>query len=76
MLIRSHRETLDEAMRTVAEVHTIEEVQEYLQKNAMYTEINKEDISFEHGIFDDRIGWDTYYVLVKGQCHGFSNGTL
>jgi len=35
-----------------------------------------ENTKIEPYCFDERIGWDTHIVLVRGQAWGFTNGPL
>ena len=62
---RDHRGSLDESMKTVKEFYTIEELKKHLDKP--YKKLGKRvvEIKFTHVGFDDRIGWDTYYVLIR-----------
>ena len=52
-------------MKTVRELNSIGEVKNHLNKfyNAFDKEV--EDIIFQHVGYDDRINWDTYYVLCR-----------
>ena len=80
MLFRHHRGSLDEAMRTVVEIPSkkalLREIKSHLSPHDSLKIDNVDDISFKHVGWDDRIKWDTYYVIVDGQVLGMSNGTL
>lgn len=60
MKYRDHKGGLEESMATVQEFETKEELLEYLDKRWAFM---VEDISFKHMGYDDRVDWDTYYVL-------------
>ena len=65
MKYRDHRGSLSDSMETVQEVSTIEEIKQHLNK--FYNQFGKSvvEIKFEHVGMDDRINWDTYYVLKR-----------
>jgi hypothetical protein len=81
VLYRPHRGGLDESMREVVEVndlpqlvrHMRREVERWYPKDELPT---LENTKLEPYCFDDRIGWDTYLVTVKGQAWGYTNGML
>lgn len=82
MLYRDHRGSLEDSMKTVQEFHTPKELNNHL--NTIFSEYGKTviDVKFEYKGLDARIGWETYYVLIKldGQDEfnivGMSNGIL
>ena len=82
MKYRDHRGSLSDSMQTEIEVNTINDIIEHL--NVFYKDFNEEveEIAFVHVGFDDRINWDTYYVLqrLKSEKHftvaGMSNGRI
>jgi len=65
MKYRDHRGSLSDSMETVQEVSTIEEIKQHLNK--FYNQYGKsvEEIKFKHVGMDERINWDTYYVLQR-----------
>ncbi len=70
MKYRSHRGSLSDSMETEVEVNTLEELIAHI--NSLNNDFDEkfsgkvEELKFEHVGMDERIGWDTYYVLVKG----------
>jgi len=78
MKFREHRGTLEQAMLTVVEVNSLEELATHIQKiwgSFTSIPIRKKDIYFRWLCYDERIGWDTYFVYVNqiGSV-GYSNG--
>jgi len=65
MKYRDHRGSLADSMETVQEVSSIEEIKQHLNK--FYNQFGKSvvEIKFKHVGIDDRIDWDTYYVLQR-----------
>jgi len=81
MRYRDHRKGLDESMETVQDFYSVEEIKKYL--NSIYEPLGEvAEIKFRYVCFDDRINWDTYYVLkrLNGSeqftVAGYSDGTL
>ena len=74
MRYRDHLGSLSESMRTVQEFIKIEEIKDHLNK--FYNQFGKSvvEIRFEHIGMDERINWDTYYVLQR--LEGSSNFTV
>jgi hypothetical protein len=80
-LYRPHRGSLADAMREVVEVNDFAQLVRHMRRGveswyppaAMPT---MENTTIEPYGFDDRIGWDTHIVLVKGEAWGFTNGAL
>jgi len=73
MKFREHRESLEDALKTVVEISpTREALLKYINKiyNKNYT-IEKLDVKYY--IFDERINWDTCIVTVDGNTVGFTN---
>jgi hypothetical protein len=52
-------------MGTVQEVSTIEEIKQHLNKYYNHFGKSVEEIKFKHVGIDERINWDTYYVLAR-----------
>mgnify|MGYP001206502406 CR=1 FL=1 len=65
MLFRLHRGLLTASMDTVININNIEELKTYIKSDLNILHSDIQDIKFYHIGFDDRTGWDTYYVLVK-----------
>lgn len=82
MKYRDHRGSLSDSMETEREVNSVDEIKKHLNK--LYNQFGKEieEVKFEHVGFDDRIGWDTYYVTkrLKGEKEftvaGMSDGLI
>lgn len=77
MKIRTHRETLEDAMATEQEIEpNIESVRAYFTKGSFWPELYKGDIKVEPYGFDERINWNTHIVTVDGNAIGFTDGPL
>lgn len=79
MLVRRNTCWLEDAMKTVREVNSLEELEAVINEDIAATglSIKKEDISFEYCGFDDRINWDTYYIHIRNEgIWGMSNGAI
>jgi hypothetical protein len=65
MQYRDHKGNFRESMLTVQEVQSIEDIKTHL--NAFYTSFLMfvEEIKLVHIGYDDRNGWDTYYVMQR-----------
>lgn len=65
MKYRDHRGGLSESMKTVIEVNSEQEIIDHLNK--YWNDVGKsvEKIKFEYACYDNRIGWDTWYVLQR-----------
>lgn len=82
MKYRDHKGSLSDSLETTIEVNSIQEIIDHL--NSYYNQFGKEveEIKFDYSGFDDRVGWDTYYVLhrLKGEENftvaGMSDGRL
>lgn len=62
MKYRDHRGGLNDAMATAQEFTNISQLKAHLS-NIFNEKIV--EIKFEYACYDDRIGWDTYYVCIK-----------
>ena len=67
---RDHRGSLRNSMSTMQRFDTEAGLREHIVRH--YGEI--QTLEYEHIGMDDRIGWDTWYVLVNGMCVGMTNG--
>lgn len=66
-LYREHRELLADSMETVQEFQNKQELIDYLQiAFGNYTPIGIRDVTIEPYCYDERIGWDTHIVSLKG----------
>jgi hypothetical protein len=80
MRYRHHRGGLDESLETTVEVNTLEELIAHINKDWEVWGKVVAEIKFDHVGMDERIGWDTYYVLQRFQeedtwtVAGFSDG--
>jgi hypothetical protein len=63
MRYREHRGSLQESMQTVIEIASKEELIQHLNKRLQGRKEIR-DISFQHAVYDTRIDWDTWYVIV------------
>lgn len=68
MKFRFHRGGLDDSMKTQVLIFTEVHLKKHIEKHIPSF---KGDLQFKHIGFDDRIGWDTWYVL--GDCFGEKN---
>lgn len=79
---RDHKGSLSDSMETVQEVSSLTQIIAYINKVWAICRYEVEELKFSHQGIDNRIGWDTYYVLVKfkGQADftvvGMSDGFL
>jgi hypothetical protein len=79
MKIRIHRGGLAESMATIANIEpTAEAIAEYLRSHwgGLGYGVFSNDITVEPYCRDDRIGWDTYIVLMKDCAVAFTDGPL
>ena len=65
MKYRDHRGNLLDSMATVQEVNSVEEIKQHLNK--FFNQFGKSvgEIKFEYVCYDERVGWDTYFVLQR-----------
>lgn len=65
MKYRDHKGGLSESMETVQEFDSIEQIKQHL--NLFYNQFGElvVEVKFQYAMFDNRIGWDTYYVLMR-----------
>ena len=77
MKIREHRGLLVNAMKTVKEVNSRSELINIIQESlSPYgVSVTSDDIKIKFYGGDDRIGWDTHIITIKGYgVWGFSDG--
>ena len=60
---RDHRCSLIESMKTETKFETIEKLKEHINKQYKMFGQEVEEIKFKYVGYDNRINWDTYYVL-------------
>lgn len=65
MKYRHHRGSLEDSMKTVVDFSTIEELRAHLDKVYSFTGKTVAEIKFKYVGMDERIGWNTYYVLQR-----------
>jgi len=78
---RPHRHLLEDSMREVVEVNDLPQLVRHMRRSVQSwyppDELpTVETTEVKPYVFDDRIGWDTYIVLVKGSAWGFTDGPL
>lgn len=81
VLYRPHRGSLSKSMARVVEVNDLPQLVRHMRREveSWYPEDELptlENTKLERYCFDDRIGWETYLVTVKGQAWGYTNGLL
>lgn len=82
MKYRDHKGSLSDSLETTIEVNSIQEIIDHLNSYCNQFGKEVEEIKFDYSGFDDRVGWDTYYVLhrLKGEANftvaGMSDGRL
>jgi len=70
-LFRYHRGSLEESMKTIIEVNSLDDLKKKLSEE--YGETN---LTCDFYCFDKRINWDTYMIRSNGDIIGFSDGEL
>ena len=74
--VREHRGSLTDSLATQVEIdRTIYSLASYISQTLGYG-VEPRDIEVNPYGFDDRIGWDTYIILVKGSPFGFTDGYI
>lgn len=83
ILFRPHRGSLEAALKEVKEFHSKEDFVNHLKENfsdhfSNPEAINLDSVEINFQIKDERTGWDTYIVTIKGEngVLGFTNGTF
>jgi hypothetical protein len=67
MKFRHHRGGLEDSLKTTIEVKSLEELMVHLDAGWKCYGKAIEEIKFDYVGMDERIGWDTYYVLQRLQ---------
>ena len=70
MLYREHRGSLEDSMKTIFSIKSTK------KDLSQIIGCNIEDIEVKEYGYDDRIGWNTFIVLVKGIPVGFTDGDV
>lgn len=65
MKYRDHKGSLDESLQTVIEVNSINEIKDHLNEFYNPFGLEVEEIKFKYTCMDNRIGWNTWYVLQR-----------
>ena len=77
MKVRPHRDFLADSMKEVETIpNTKEALAEWVCRKFPSTYTTEENITLEKGGYDDRIEWDTYYILNDGSAIGMADGPL
>jgi len=77
MKFRQHRGGLDDSMGTVVEIAaTREGLAGVISLATGCPRPNPGDIEVEFYAYDERIGWQTYIVTLKGEAVGFTDGPI
>lgn len=71
---REHRGSLADAMETVIEVKSLDELRKHLYKVMPYK--RGALLKVEFYTYDERINWNTYLVTLDGNAVGYTNGEL
>jgi len=65
MKYRDHKGSLEAAMETSRSISTPDELISHLNTSLEPFGQSVAEVKFEYAGMDDRIGWDTYYVLQR-----------
>jgi len=65
MRYRDHRGSLAESLSTTQTFNKIKDIMSYLNKRAYKYFKSVDIINFKYVGFDERCGWDTYYVSAR-----------
>lgn len=76
---REHRGQLADAMKTVVEVNSLQELIDHIHQNIMWVDPKAKITVTKYGPpgrIDERIGWDTHIVMAGTTPVGFTDGPL
>lgn len=81
LLFRHHRGALEDSMKTVVEVKSLDELTKLVAEAYELFDKSKDTINVEFYGYDDRIGWNTHMVSIidrNGKVHpiGWTSGEL
>lgn len=65
MKYRDHRGSLDESMKTVIEINSIQELKDHLNEYFSQFKESVEEIQFDYLGMDNRVGWVSYCVRFR-----------
>ena len=67
MLYRDHKGSLEDSLKTVQKIHSKAELISHL--NTINNNRHVTDVKFYHAGYDQRINWNTFYVMqrMKGE---------
>ena len=65
MRYRDHRGSLKRSLETTIEVHSEQDIIDHL--NDIHPSYAITSIKFEYSCYDERTGWDTFYILAKNK---------
>jgi hypothetical protein len=68
MKFREHRGSLEESMKTIINVESLNDIQKLFP--------DSKKIEIKKYCYDDRINWDTFIVTDENGVLGFTNGNL
>ena len=70
---RWHRGLLEDSMATEMEFGDRESLEEYVSSDLKEWGLSKTEFSYPYAGYDSRIGWNTWYVCVNGNCVGMAD---
>lgn len=70
-LYRDHRGLLDDSMKTIQKMNSLQDIKDHL-----FRSFGEGEILVKEYARDDRIGWDTYMVTHNGRAVGFTDGPV
>jgi hypothetical protein len=73
---RCQRGSLEESLKTMVEIGSRGELVAHLRRALAPLPVSNKSISVRYYGFDERIGWPTYLVTVKGEVAGFTDGKI
>ena len=82
MKFRHQKGSLEESIKDIKEFSTIDEIKAHLNKHPCNLRNLVEEVKFKYAGFDERIGWNSFYVLqrIEGESRftvaGISDGFL
>ena len=71
ILFREHRGLLEDSMKTCREVSDLSNLTDVV--NDLY---GQGEVTVQSYVYDNRIGWDTQMVCLKGNAVGFTSGVF
>jgi len=71
MKFRFHKGSLEDSIKTVIDVNSLEELEDIISKEYDIPLSGWFEFRFEYAGYDNRIDWETYYVIVKDMIYGY-----